>query len=386
MAEVISFAAIRRAQQVAPIQSLPLDKLLVAILRVATPKVSLQATVLLQLIAMYLNEGEVELSYTFLMEGMRASRASVIKYVEELEDAGFLKVRRSRINRTTNAVNQFEINFNSELGVDMPKLKIPRRLNEKGSIKSIPPPKGVVQNVDAYLVNNNIIDVTNSRLLIPKGIGRSAPPVFDTISEALDFSVKRVTRVRTAKAASVTTSRLTMASTKAAWAAAMLKHHPSVPAIHLTLKEFAIFKNRVQPILATSSLTEFFEYVVSSWTALRASKFEWLRRSGKDVAPAPSISELMRYWKIFAQAFADSRMRQAQQEITEADKSAIDFKHSRAEAARLREELARAHAKMEHLERMVSVPIERKPRSLTELQREANKRYDDGSGDIPEWK
>lgn len=383
MAEIISLAAVRRAQQVAPVQSLPLDKLLLVICRVAPSKVSLSATVLLQRIAIHLAEGENELSYTFLSEGLGATRKTVMKWVEELEDASFLKVRRSRVSRTINAVNQFEIDFNSELGVDMPELKTPRKSNKTGSVKITPPREGVVEKLHPYNVNNNIIDVNRSLLLIPKGIGRASPPRFDTVSEALEFTVKKVTRVRQ-KNAAPRPGALTMLATKAAWTEAMLQHYPTVPAIHLTIKDFAIFKNKVQPVIATSSLSEFFEFIVSSWTSLRTSKFEWLRKQGKDVAVAPSLTELLRYWKIFAQAFADSKMRNAQQDVVVENE--IDVKQQASETARLRSELSAAKKRMEVLTRMAIASTGSDGASFSDRQKKANDIPLDDGADLPEWK
>jgi hypothetical protein len=133
---------------------------------------------------------------------------------------------------------------------------------------------------------------------------------FATVAEALEATSKRVVRRRAEKVATVSkpTSQLLLAGVKAAWATSMLKHYPRVPPVTLTGKDFAIFKTRINPLLPSSSITEIFDYFISSWGTLRETKFNWLRAKGGDIAIAPSIPELMRYWKIFSQAFADSRM------------------------------------------------------------------------------
>jgi hypothetical protein len=230
-------------------------------------------------------------------------------YIDYLEDKELIYVQRSRKDDRYNTPNRFEIDFKGPLGVPTAMLKMPRKFNETGSTKIELPSEGVVRksNGSKPIVNsNNISTKVDKRVPAPVHVRQQ----FATVAEALEATSKRVVRRRAEKVATVSkpTSQLLLAGVKAAWATSMLKHYPRVPPVTLTGKDFAIFKTRINPLLPSSSITEIFDYFISSWGTLRETKFNWLRAKGGDIAIAPSIPELMRYWKIFSQAFADSRM------------------------------------------------------------------------------
>ncbi len=388
MSNVISLAAVRRAQQVAPLIPMDYAKMVDKIMLVAPGYVSAGAAYLLLQIARLLRDGHNELSYTYLCTEFKITDKTVAKYITELEDAEFLRVRRSRIGKTA-ATNQFEIDFKGPLGGEMPALKMPKKFNEMGTGKIPVGGGGVPEKLQRYNIN-----IDSNKKLIPKGIGRSAAPGFETISDAITFSEKRITRRRAEKVAKATRpgSQLTLAGVKATWAAAMLKHYPSVPPVSFTQKDFAIFKAKVQPLLATCNLSELFDYIVSSWQALRETKFVWLRVKGKDVALAPSLPEMMRYWKIFAQAFADSRMAETTNDIrakrTEVEELEDKLAAERAEKAKIAAERAKLQERLAKAERMAyakpSTTHTPEP-SLSERQKKLADTYNDDT-DLPDWR
>jgi len=386
MSNVISLAAVRQDRRQEEAEYLSYHEIAERILNLKAGYVSTGAVVLLHHVAYLIDKGHAHLSYTYLCERIGVSRPTLSAYIDELEDKELLRVSRARKDTKYNRPNFFEIDFTGPLGADVPVLKMPRNPNKKGSKEIELPAAEVVKKVNGY------IDNKENKKLIPKGIGRSAP-AFETIDEALTFSEKRITRSRTAKVAKAVRpgGQLTLAGVKATWSASMLKHYPSVPPVTFTQKEFAIFKAKVQPMLATCNLSELFDFIVSSWQTLRETKFIWLRVKGKDVALAPALPEMMRYWKIFAQAFADSRMVQANNE-TKGKRTAIEeledkLATERAEKARLSAEKARLQERLTKAERMASAPIASAPaeRSLSARQKALDGTYNEGY-DLPDWR
>jgi hypothetical protein len=381
MTNVVSLAAVR-AQRGAV--SIPFShaELSEKIDVVAHQYLSPAAVLLLRQIVRFTREGKSDLSYTFLCNELQISRRSLPKYLEELELHCFIKVRRSRVSKL-NDTNQFEIDFKGPLGVSMPALKVPRYTRVGGRAKNA--------LVGQKLPCNNI---SKEEEKIPNRNQRVSAPQFNSISDAIEHASKRVVRKREEKVAKATRpgAMLTLAGVKATWSASMLKHYPKVPPVFFTLKEFAVFKMRMAPILITCNMSEFFDFVVSSWKSLREIKFKWLRAKGKDVAVSPSLPELMRYWKIFAQAFSDSRMAEAvnkdKLKRTEVQELQNKLAEQSAEAARAKAEAADLRQKLARAEKLTSSPIQnKKPElSLSERRRLAEAKYNDGEYEIPDWK
>lgn len=354
--------------------------------------VSPGATLLLLHIAIYLYQEDGDLSTPFLCEGLGCTPKTIRKYTEELEDNHLLKVRRSRISKKQNEVNQFEIDFNGPLGNQMSALKIPKRQRIQGRVKITPPPSGVGEkfpgNKDTYKEDIRF-SKENQRIA-----GRSAQR-FDSVDEAISATTARTTASREAAVRKAARRpALMLAGVKAMWATVLLRHYPTVPPVVMSGKDFAIFKARMQPLVATASLESVFTYFIENWSTLREIKFKWLRAAGKDVAAAPSIPELMRYWKTFAQAYADHRMGEA----TATTKSSVSreqelekaLRESIAQNARTEAEKARLQTRLATTERIAYAP--RKPatvrdtRTLTERRRAVDDRYTSGNDDIPDWK
>jgi|PlaIllAssembly_1097288.scaffolds.fasta_scaffold00016_30 hypothetical protein len=386
MSNVVSLCAVRAQRELSfvPISTEQLSEKIDA---VAHQFVSAQAVVLLRQILRFSREGRTELSYQFLCSELRVSDRSLTKYIEELEVHCFIKVRRSRVSKVL-ATNQFEIDFKGPLGASMPALKTPRYDRKGGTVKNTVRGEGVPEKVRSNTIS------TNDKKLIPNRNQRVPAQSFDSISDAIEHTTKRIVRKRTEKVAKATKpgAQLTLAGVKATWAASMLKHYPKVPPVMFTSKEFALFKLRIAPILSAANLSEFFDYTVASWNSLRETKFKWLRAKGKDVAVSPSLLELMRFWKIFAQSFSDSRMAEVvnagKLKRTEVDALEDKVLTQASEIAKTREEVARLRKQLARAEQLASAPIpDTKPRmSLSERRRVAEKNYNDGSHDIPKWK
>lgn len=386
---VVSIAAARRAKEALPPPALSYQNLSYAIDRVARQHVSFGAIVLLRLVALHIQAGDSELSYSFLCEELRTTDKSLTKYIEELEDAAMLRVRRSRIGRKENAVNQFEIDFNGPLGDPMPELKMPKKPREYGYRNNYGTQGGVPEKLRCY------IDIHSIKNIVPKGTRRTAPE-FETVKEALAVTEKRIVRKRAEKVEKATKTRvLTLAGVKATWATAMLKHHPTVPPVMFTAKDFAILKAKLTPLLATATMSDVFDYFVESWTTLRETKFRWLRAKGGDVAPAPSLPELMRYWKIFVQAYADSRMVEATGKTRMATSREDDLERElsavRAQAARDKADHKRTQDRLASAERIAYAREAKAGRStpqatltLTGRQKALEGAYN-GPETLPEW-
>lgn len=227
----------------------------------------------------------------------------------------------------------------------------------------------------------------------PKGDMRpSRPQSADTISETLEKVRTRVTRKREQKAAPASVVnpklRITQDTVKAAWQQAMLKHYPTVPVLSIDRKGLAILRNCLPPLLASSSLCDVFEFFVEYWSTLRVTKFKWLAAKGKTVSEAPSLSELIRYWKIFAKAFADQ---QAIREEAAARKVVTDEERLMADNRALAAQLSKAQAALAETQRRLriaqstpSVPIIAKDtRTLTERRAMLP---DLGDAAIPTWR
>lgn len=386
MSNVISLDAFKRGQLVAPLIPVDYPRLVDKILTLPTGKPSNGARYLLLQIARLLRDGHNEISYTYIQNNFGITNKTVSAYIEELEDYALLRVRRSRIGKIA-ATNQFEIDFKGPLGGDMPTLKTPRKFNERSTGKIPVPRRGVQEKVKS---NKDIVNTNN---LITKVIRRTAP-TFDTVDEAVAASTKRVVRRREEQVAKVLrpASQLTLAGVKAAWAKSMLKHYPSVPPVTITARDFAVFKARILPLLSSANITDVFDYFVESWATLRETKFNWLRAKGKDVALAPSIPELMRYWKIFAQAFADSRMVEANTaaKLTRSREDELQdaLQEAGRSAAQTAAEMKAMRLRLERAER-IAYASKAKPaeetRSLTDRRKALEESYNDDV-ELPDWK
>lgn len=389
---VVSIDVARRAREVLP-PPVPGKESLERKIALLAPKyVSSGATLLLLHIAIYLSEAEADLSASFLCAQLRVTPKTLRKYTEELEDNHFLRVRRSRISKRQNEVNQFEIDFNGPLGNQMSALKMPKNQRIEGRVKITSPHLGVGEK----LPSNR--DIYKRELRLSKDNQRSAPRTaqrFDSVAEAVEQTMARITRKRTEKVEKVVRTRaLMLAGVKATWATVMLRTHPTVPPVAFTAKEFAILKNRLQPLVATASLESVFTYFVENWGSLRETKFKWLRAAGKDVAPAPSLSELMRYWKVFAQAYSDSRMVEAtgQARVTATRESELEKKlrESEARSARAESEASALKQRLRTAEQVAYAPRRVTPvkdtRTLTQRRASLDARYNSLDDDIPDWK
>lgn len=389
---VVSIDVARRAREVLP-PPVPGKESLERKIALLAPKyVSAGATLLLLHIAIYLSEAEADLSASFLCAQLRVTPKTLRKYTEELEDNHFLRVRRSRISKRQNEVNQFEIDFNGPLGNQMSALKMPKNQRIEGRVKITSPHLGVGEK----LPSNR--DIYKRELRLSKDNQRSAPRTaqrFDSVAEAVEQTMARITRKRTEKVEkAVRTRALMLAGVKATWATVMLRTYPTVPPVAFTAKEFAILKNRLQPLVATASLESVFTYFVENWGSLRETKFKWLRAAGKDVAPAPSLSELMRYWKVFAQAYSDSRMVEAtgQARVTATRESELEKKlrESEARSARAESEASALKQRLRTAEQVAYAPRRVTPvkdtRTLTQRRASLDARYNSLDDDIPDWK
>lgn len=389
---VVSIDVARRAREILP-PPVPGKESLERKIALLAPKyVSPGATLLLLHIAIYLSEAEADLSASFLCAQLRVTPKTLRKYTEELEDNHFLRVRRSRISKRQNEVNQFEIDFNGPLGNQMSALKMPKNQRIEGRVKITSPHLGVGEK----LPSNR--DIYKRELRLSKDNQRSAPRTaqrFDSVAEAVEQTMARITRKRTEKVEkAVRTRALMLAGVKATWATVMLRTHPTVPPVAFTAKEFAILKNRLQPLVATASLESVFTYFVENWGSLRETKFKWLRAAGKDVAPAPSLSELMRYWKVFAQAYSDSRMVEAtgQARVTATRESELEKKlrESEARSARAESEASALKQRLRTAEQVAYAPRRVTPvkdtRTLTQRRASLDARYNSLDDDIPDWK
>ncbi len=389
---VVSIDVARRAREVLP-PPVPGKESLERKIALLAPKyVSSGATLLLLHIAIYLSEAEADLSASFLCAQLRVTPKTLRKYTEELEDNHFLRVRRSRISKRQNEVNQFEIDFNGPLGNQMSALKMPKNQRIEGRVKITSPHLGVGEK----LPSNR--DIYKRELRLSKDNQRSAPRTaqrFDSVAEAVEQTMARITRKRTEKVEKVVRTRaLMLAGVKATWATVMLRTYPTVPPVAFTAKEFAILKNRLQPLVATASLESVFTYFVENWGSLRETKFKWLRAAGKDVAPAPSLSELMRYWKVFAQAYSDSRMVEAtgQARVTATRESELEKKlrESEARSARAESEASALKQRLRTAEQVAYAPRRVTPvkdtRTLTQRRASLDARYNSLDDDIPDWK
>lgn len=386
MSTVISFNG-KRAQRQLP-TAVSIHE---CILDIAPRLVPAGAVVVLMYVAGRCGHSAASISYTEMQRALGKHRAVLSRHIKTLEDNQLVKIKRARTGKVA-ATNEFEIDFNGLLGGAMARLKEPKQKKNpmKGGSNIVRPPSpGVV----TFLHGSNIstkVDALNKNNTSTKVDRRRPAAKFSTIAEAVAESSRRVKRTRAKKAekAARPGGQLTLAGTKAVWATAMLKHYPRVPAVEFTGKDFIIFKQRVRPILATSGLGEFFDWAVGEWRWLRENKFKWLRAKGKDLSVAPSLPELMRYWKVFAQAFADSRIdgedvsRRTAQEDAQDAVAAAQAERDRiaTENATLRERLARA----ERLGAAAPTTTDAPKRSLTARRRQSDEAYN--GDDLPAWR
>jgi hypothetical protein len=353
MNEVISIEKYRTATTLAR-AGCTYEELSLRIDHCAKRYVSKGAVCLLRELASLLYQGKEGLSYNFLQKRLGVSSRTVAKYLHELEDSSLLKIRRSCLGKN-NAVNKFEIDFNGPLGGVMPLLKVPKNVRPSAGKNDDKTPSDKELGV-GQKVQSNIYNTYNKILLVPKGTSAERRG-FKTVEEAVASSQARVIRKRAEKAEKAASSGLlTFAGVKAAWATEVLKSYPTVPVVVFTAKDFAMCKQKLTTVVATASLAEFFGWVVTSWSRLRETKFKWLRAKGSDVAPAPSLPELMRYWKVFVQAFADSRMLEATSQshtvVSQEEELRTELRKARLVNAREAQERAKLEERLRRAEKI----------------------------------
>lgn len=335
----------------------------------------------LHYLAYAIHAGIEDQSVGLLGKKVNLSQSYTNKILAALQDKNLLKVKRSMRTVRFNEINRYEIDFTGPLGEQNMSLNIP-----KSASKTI-----AKQESGVYPVGETYIINTNKDKQIHKCITRESRR-YDTIENSVEAVAVRTHRKRAEKVAKAIApgSQLTFAGVKATWATAMLKHYPTVPALCFSAKDFAIFKMRVQPILATCNLQEFFDFLVSSWTLLRRTKFGFINRHGKDIALAPSLPEVMHYWQTFAKAFLESRMVEANTanklKPTEQDDADVAMRASRQQNAQLQRELATLKDRLTKAERIAyATRREEAPvLSLTAQRKKADDAYTPDD-DLPDW-
>lgn len=335
----------------------------------------------LQYLAYAIHVGSPDQSVSVLSQKVALSRRYLSKVLAKLQDKSLvIAISRMRTVRF-NEINHYEIDFTGPLGESNMSLNMP-----KSASKSVAKHEtGVCPTGQTYIIN------TNKEKQIHKCITRESRQ-YDNIETSVKEVAVRTHRKRAEKVAKATApgSQLTFAGVKATWATAMLKHHATVPALCFSAKDFAIFKMRVQPILATCNLLEFFDFLVSSWTVLRRTKFAFINRHGKDIALAPSLPEVMHYWQTFAKAFLESRMIEANTasklKPTEQDDADVAMRASKQKNAQLQRELATLKDRLAKAERIAyATRREEAPvLSLTAQRKKADDAYTPDD-DIPDW-
>ena len=384
--------------------------------------VSCQSVALLHTIAYWVYQDLPHLSYSFLSKAAGMTKPTLIKYITELEEANLLKVIRTRRDTKSNNPNYFAIDFTGPLGADMDQEK--RKWTKKLGSKNILPPYNSLsgRNAEKHKENNNIEDdcgddkefkvvknfyskekIKDKRKKIKDKTG--APPSasspvsgkhFDTLDQAISHVGKKAEDRKLKVSTKAATPRVTMATIRACWEQAMLKHYPTVPPISLSPKSTAIFKNKMKPILATSTMEEFFEFVVSDWENMRNTRFDWLYRKNGTVSEAPSVPELMRFFRIFAQAFADRKAgeekdRRVFAEIKESNESTAELDRLKKELAAEKAEARRLRAANEKIAkraRIVDRAYRLKDSNRQEpkpLSKDAYTQPIQDFDDLPEW-
>lgn len=323
----------------------------------------------------------------FVQSGTGLTRPTISAKIEELEKAGLVKISKVR-NKTIFPYSVYEIDFKN-----MKELVMTRIPKSKLSSKKTLPDGPVKKFNSPYIINN--IYKNNISTKVDRRSGARTAKTFDSIAEATGAVKERTAarRVTESNKQKARPTQLTIRGVKAAWEEAMLKYYPNVPAVALSPKAFAIFKNKIRPVITTSSLHEFFDWLCQNWQSLRMAKFGWLKDKGKDVAKAPSLPELMQYWKIFVMAYAEHKTGAAL-ETKKTTRTAED--ETDRELRRTKSELARERRERKELEDRLRIAnqIAAKPaapertrirRTLTERRAATERQYNGQDDDIPAW-
>jgi biotin operon repressor len=325
-----------------------------------------------------------------IQAGTGMSEVSITKHINELVTKGIVQVTKVR-RKTQYPYSVYEIDFKNIESVAM------LNISKKSKAQSTPTTENVV---DAPLQKMKYPSTYINTLELPKGNRRdSRARSHETIADAVK-SVKATTQERRATKVKEQARRpaaLTLAGVKATWQDAVLKYHPNVPAVGFTAKEFAIFKGKVRPVVQSTSLGHFFDWLAASWHDVRTSKFDWLRNQGKDVAKAPSLYELMRYWKIFVLAYAEHQaggeLKKSKLTRIDVDEVAEELQQAKAELETVRSKLTQTADKLKVAEQIAYAPrntgrrVRNSGQSLTSRREKSQNDFDSQhTGEIPEWK
>jgi DNA-binding Lrp family transcriptional regulator len=404
--------------------------------------VSMGAAELLQEIVKSIYSGKTSLSNTFFCREFGLARDTVIKRVRELEKARLIRVRRAYLNHKVNATNRFAIDFKGPLGAIMPRSPPSKKIKEinKNNVPNLdyPPMVGRLhaqskkieqtdknnvpnldypsmvgkvfgtieqidkiggQKLDTYSINTRSDNGSFTDRTFPMGMG--ARPVgrapisgggFDKVEDAIAFATKRTRKVRAEKVAKAVKpeGHIRLSGVKAQWEIAMLQHYPTVPPVILSVKEFAILKRILRPIVAFSSVSDFFDFIVSSWHYMRVNKFNWLRAQGKDITAAPSLSEVIRYFRVFTQAYADRRIEEANNRarsvLTPRQVLQGEVKALKDSKAILAGELSKTKERLERAEKIAFGKRHPSDIPMAERVKFVDGDLDEENNQLPDWK
>lgn len=296
--------------------------------------------------------------------------------------------------------HQDEIDFKEE-EVVVSKLKLSKK-NRAADGK---------ENAKEHLGNSQVPHLGNSQVDIhrlqrhrlrnksPKGDVRSLafPRSFDSASSAIDEVQQRLSRRREDNAAPSkerTGKAPTQKQLTATWQQVMKDHHPGVFVVPASTTDLVKMQSALKGVMATASLHEVFSFFAEYWSVLRLTKFKWLESKGLTLAAAPSLAELLRYWRVFARAFAD---RQVVIAAADAKSVVTDEERLRADNRQLAASVAAQAAELERVKQQLRVSdqiakgLASAPRKAAAVRKTLGERRaaladDLPTADIPDWK
>lgn len=320
--------------------------------------------------------------------GLGISRRSIIYAIHRLEHNRLVAITRSHSSYVGYVTNIFEINFNMLLGRDMSLLRTPKRLRQRITpcANSAPPLVQSLHPPSANPAPHNIHKGEGTET----GSDRKPKPTadaFGSVEEALAAARQRGALRRASKAATVNTT-MTQGSVLACWNEVMLRYYPRVPVIHLTGKEFGIFKKAVRLNLPSVDLPHFFDWTISGWVQMRGSKLAWMNRKVELLPLAPTLTVVAKYLRVFARLYSEAQM---QEELAQQRPAASRLEETevalREAEARLAKEQAERHKLAAANEKLRRIRPQA-PSSLKSISKKdtehARRMYED-DGEIGSW-
>ena len=161
--------------------------------------------------------------------------------------------------------------------------------------------------------NNNVRKEEHKTLPPAEAVGRiRRVRSYQTAVEAIAASASTTSEKRkttAARAAARPGRALTQREFVAMWEESVLRHHPAVPAVGVTVSQWSTLKHYVAKMPDATSMQELVDYATENWSTIINTQMHWHREvKGGRIGDAPEAGFFMLNLRHFLQSFANAKV------------------------------------------------------------------------------